>query len=62
MWALTQNQIDTGRIDRQRCMDLLESEGRMGRVFLPALVGAPDFSSPFEGRLDLELSELIRRN
>jgi hypothetical protein len=34
----------------------------MGRVFLPELVGAPDFSSPFEGRLDIELSELISRN
>jgi len=62
MWALTQNQIDTGRIDRQRCMDLLESEGRMGRVFLPELVGAPDLSSPFEGRLGVELSELLSCN
>ena len=34
----------------------------MGRVFSPELVGAPDFSSPFEGRLGVELSELISRN
>ena len=34
----------------------------MGRVFSPELVGAPDFSSPFEGRLGVELSELFSCN
>lgn len=51
-----------GAVDRKRCMNLLESQGGMGRVLLPKLVGAPDLSSPFERRLDIELSELISRN
>jgi len=54
-------EIDRGRVDRKRCMDLLESEGWMGQVLLPQLIGAPDLSSPFERRLGIELSELISR-
>ena len=34
----------------------------MGRVLLPELIGASDLSFPFEGRLGIELSELISRN
>ena len=55
-------EIDTGRVDRKRCMDLLESEGRMGRILSPELVGAPDLSTPFEGRPGLKPPELISRN
>jgi len=54
--------IDAGRVDRKCCVDLLESQGRMGRILSPELVSAPDLSSPFEGRLGVELPELISRN
>ena len=51
--------INAGGIDRKCGVNLLESQGWMLRILAPEMKSAPDFLSPFQGGLAVELPELL---